>query len=485
MLALPLPSTHRPRTWPASRLFAFFDAVRDHRVLFILTWVALLGAAVLAWAVIPTRYQATASVLIQMKTTDPIAGIALPGGLISNHLTTQMEVMRSEKVALRALKVLQPQEDAAWRSQWQQATGGRGVYESWAADRLLRQLDVRNTRDSNVLVLAYKDGDAERAARFANGLVQSYLEAAVDLRQQPARQYSSFFDEKMRRAKDLLEAAQHRLVEFQQRNGIHSLDERADVEERRLAELASQITLLEARIAETRGKYGEAGAASQEAVRDPIVIEARIELARQEARMGELESRLGSGHPELQRQQQAVSQRRAILAAALGRAAYSLGAGGRAESAQLATLKTNYQQQEDKVLGRKTLREEAMRMQKNVDNLQRNYELVLARYQTTTLESEDVQPNISILKVATPPAKPVTPALPWFLSGGALLGLAAALAAVFFRERIDARLRYAEHVVEVLQKPFLVQLPYRRSAPADTMSILANLKPREATHEAR
>lgn len=63
--------------------------------------------------------------------------------------------MQSEKVALRALRVLQPQEDAAWRKRWQAATHGKGVYESWLSEQLLKHVSVRNATASRVLVLAY------------------------------------------------------------------------------------------------------------------------------------------------------------------------------------------------------------------------------------------------------------------------------------------------------------------------------------------
>jgi len=486
MLSLPQPSIPTRSSSPGTTLFRFLGAVGDHWWLFTGIWILVLLLSWLAWTMVPTRYTATSSVLIPTKTTDPIAGIALPGGLLSNHLTTQLEIMQSERVALRALRVLQPEEDAAWRRRWEQATGRNGVYESWAAEQLLRQASVNNARDSNVLVVAYKDSDPQRAARIANGLVQAYLETSVELRLQPARQYSAFFDERVRRAKETLNEGQARLVEFQQRHGLHSLDERADVEEKRLAELGLQVTLLETRIAGTRGRLGEgAAAANQEAARDPFVIEARIELARQEARLAELEERLGNGHPQWIQQQQVLAQRRAGLATALSRAGQSIGLSGKAEAAQLSMLKAAYEQQQAKVLDRKKLRDEGLRMQKNVEDLQRSYETVLARYQTTTLESEDTQPNVSILKVATPPARPSNPGLQWFMSGGALLGFVLALSAVFVREWRDARLRHGDHIMEVLQKPFLVQLPYRGAVREPATESLPNPQLREAAHETR
>ena len=489
MFSLPfapaVPKRHRPTT----RFVSFLDAVRDHRWHFVCIWAAMVLLALIAWLVVPTRYTATAAVLIQTKVTDPIAGIALPGGVLSNHLTTQAEVMKSERVALGALRTVLPQEDSMWRKRWQEATGGRGVYENWVAEQLLKGVTVGNARESNILVLAYKDSDPERAARVANGFVQAYMETAVDLRLQPARQYSAFFDERVRRAKEALEAAQARLVEFQQRNGINSLDEKADVEDRRLAELATQITVLEQKIAETRGREGEAatGAAPQEALRDPVVADARIQLAKQEARMAELQERLGNGHPQLAEQRRALDQHRAVLAGALARATQSLRSGGKAETAQLGLLRAAYKEQEVKVLGRKALRDEGLRMQRNVDNLQRNYDLVFSRFQQTTLESEDVQPNVSVLKVATPLPHPSTPPLPLFLAAGALLGLLLAAATVFALDRYDGRLRYAEHIVDALQKPFLVQLPTRGTALAKPSGspALSNANPPYASHEKR
>lgn len=483
MLALPIPSSYKPDVRPTNRLTRILAAVRDHRWLFIGTWAVPVLLAWLAWLAVPAQYTATASVLVHQKAGAVVAGSALPDGPIPNPLATQQDVMQSENVALRALRVLQPQEDAIWRKRWQAATSGKGVYENWLAEQLLKQVAVRNTTDSKVLVLAYKDGNPERAARIANGLVQAYLETAVDLRLQPARQYSTFFDERVRPAMEALEKAQLRLGEFQQRNELHSLDEHADIDERRLAELGSQITSLEARMAETRGKQREAGAgvASQEAVRDPVVIAARIELAKQETRLAALEATLKPADPQLLQQQQAVGQSQAGLAAALNRAAQSLDLGAKVEASQLHMLKVAYEQQRAKVFDQKTVREEGLRLQRNVDNFQRNYEAELARYQATALESQTLQPDLSILKVATPPVRPSTPPLSWFLSGGALLGLVVALAAVYARDRHGARLSNAEHVVDALQQPFLVQLPHRRSLRSGPLPIMSDATPRYAT----
>ena len=85
-----------------------------------------------------------------------------------------------------------------------------------------------------------------RAAALANAFVQAYTDTTLELRVDPARQYSGFFDSRAKAYRDNFEKAQDRLAQFQKEKGLLVTDERLDIETARLAELSSQLVGLQA-----------------------------------------------------------------------------------------------------------------------------------------------------------------------------------------------------------------------------------------------
>jgi len=100
--------------------------------------------------------------------------------------------------------------------------------------------------------------DPRFAAGMANAFVQAYLDTTVDLKVDPARQYSGFFGERAKAARERLEELQTKYSEFQKANGIIASDERLDVESSRLSELSSQLVMMQALAAESASRQTQA-----------------------------------------------------------------------------------------------------------------------------------------------------------------------------------------------------------------------------------
>ena len=215
---------------------------------------------------------------------------------------TEADIVRSERVMLRALQAMDTPYQQKMRERWQSRTGGQGDFNAWLVEELQRTTEVRPTRDSRVLFVSHSARDASFAATFVNALTKAYIETAVDLRVEPARQYSVFFDERARQMREQLFEAQRRASEFQRRNGITTMDERLDVEDARLAELSAQVVTLQARAGEAQRRQSEAAAGPdrmEEVFKDPTVASLVNALSLQETKQFELMERMGSNHPQV------------------------------------------------------------------------------------------------------------------------------------------------------------------------------------------
>src|SRR5687767_4094413 len=86
-------------------------------------WVALfiLLSAVAAGTtlslILPKRYVATAAVVLDVKSPDPVYGTLLHAMVMPGYMATQRDIIASERVAQRAVKLLKMDEDPANREQ--------------------------------------------------------------------------------------------------------------------------------------------------------------------------------------------------------------------------------------------------------------------------------------------------------------------------------------------------------------------------------
>ena len=463
----------------------FFLALRYRWRTALAVWVAaLLIVAVLASLLMPTQYRATSEMLIEEENLDPIDGVTLAGSGLSvpSRMATQVDILRSERVMLRALRAMGLQNDRALRDRWMSQAGGQGDYEAWLVERLQKKTDIRPTRDSKVLYVSHSAKDPKFAAQFVNALVDAYVHTGLELRLERARQYNAFFDERSRQLRERLQEAQKKASEFYRLNGITSADERSDLEEARLGLLSAQVVALQASAEEAQRRRREAASnpdRMEEVLKDPLVASLEATLSLQELQLNENTSRMGDRHPKVLELLATTAGLRARLQAAKRRAATGFEGSSNVSASQLAERTRALEAQREKVLQRKGIRDQARLLQNEVDGAQRAFDAVVARLNKTAMERSDTQPNVSILKVATVPSVTASASHVATLSAAAVVGLLLALVTMVIIEVRDRRLRNAEDVESTLKQPLLTVLRRRRppGAPSSVRQLLTQPRP--------
>lgn len=446
----------------------FVETLRARWRLASLVIVAALLVALLLSLLLPRQYKATASVLVDMHSPDPLAATVMGNLLNSGYMSTQVDLVQSERVARRAIAALGANRDPALQQAWQAATAGRGDFEAWLAEQMLRKLDVQPTRESGVMSITYTAADPQVAASSANAFMRAYMDTALELRVEPARQYSEFFDDRARLLRQALEQAQNKLAAFQQANGILVSDERIDVENMRYAELTTQLVSTQAAAADASSRQQQASVNAgkmPEILNHPAVAGLNAELARQQIRLGELRERLGEQHPQVQAAEKSLDELRAQIGAETSRISAGMGVNSQINRTREAQLNALLAEQQAKVLRLKNLRDEATNLQRDVDSARAAYDTVLQHARQSGLESRLTQTNVSVLRQATPPPEAASPKLGANLVVAMVLGVVLAVVAVLARELTDRRLRTIDDVVEGLRQPLLVVLP-RAATPA-------------------
>lgn len=440
----------------------FLSILIARKWLFLAVLLAVLIPAVVISLLLPKQYTATASVVVDAK-PDPLSAIAFQSMTNPAVMATQVDIIQSDRVARRVVRALKLVENAQIREQWQDATQGEGDIETWLVARFQKELDVKPSRESSVINISYRAPDPRFAAGLANAFVQAYIDTAVDLRVDPAKQYSTFFDNRAKEARDALEQAQNRLSAFQRDSGVVMTDERMDIENQRLNELSSQLVILQSLAGEATSRQAQANAGSadkmQEITSNPVVSSLRADLSRQEARLQELSARLGDRNPQVVELKASITELRERIDSEVKRLSAGVGVSGSISRQREAQTRAELEAQRSKVLRMKQVRDEGALILRDVENAQRAYDAILQRLTQTSLESQATSSNVSLLNSAVPPLEPSSPRV--FLNSvlALFVGLLMATGVGLGAELRDRRVRDTDDIEGLLGLPVIGLLP--------------------------
>lgn len=440
----------------------FLSILRARRRMALLVLGLTVGLAVLASLLLPKQYTAVASVVVDVK-PDPLAAVLYNTMGPSALVATQVDVIQSDRVAKRVISNLKLADSPQLREQWRDDTDGQGDLETWLATALQKKLDVKPSRESSVILISYKAATPQFAAALANAFVQAYLETSLELRTDPAKQYSTFFDTRAKDAREVLERAQAKLSAFQKEKSIVATDERLDDEMLRLNELTSQAVMMQALAAESNSRQAQVrgGAADrlQEVLNHPLIASLKADLSRSEAKLQEISSRLGDSNPQVTELKASIASLRSRIASETQRVTEGVSVTGAVNRQREAEIKSALDTQRAKVLRLKSVRDEGAVLQRDVESAQLAYQAVVSRYNQSSLESQTTQSNINRLTSAAPPLEPSSPKLVLNTVLAFLLGSLLAVGIVLVMEIMDRRIRSVEDVTAALGLAVVGVLP--------------------------
>jgi succinoglycan biosynthesis transport protein ExoP len=425
----------------------------------ILATLVVTVALALGYSLIQAKtYRATASVLLNYKGVDPLTGLTMPGQLLPGYMATQIDIISSKNVALRVVDALRLASSPAVVQQFNEATGGQGTVRDWLADLLLKKIEIVPSRESSVVEISFKGADPHFAAAVANAFADEYQKITVQLKTEPAKKASSYFNEQTKQLRDNLEAAQARLSKYQQEKGIVSLDNnRVDVELARLSDLSAQLVAAQGAAMEGNSRQAAASSAltSPDVANNSLIQTMRSNLAVAEGKFADTSQRYGRNHPQYLAAKAELDKVRGELNAAIGTVSRSMGSNAAVLRQRETDLRAAVAEQKTKVLELNRARDELGVLLKDLDSAQRAFDAASQRFSQTRIEAQSEQSDISLLNPAVAPTDPSGPrvmlnTLVGFLAGS-ILGVGLAL----LLELLNRPVRSAGDVKDMLGIPVL------------------------------
>lgn len=426
--------------------------------------LAILGVTVLATLAFtliqPKEYTATTSLVIDVKSPDPIAGMLMQGMMSPGYMATQIDIINSDRVAIRVVKLLGFDKSAEAIANWKEASKGKGTLENYYADVLQKKLDIKPSRESNVINLNFSGADPLFAAAVANAFAQAYIDTSIEMRVEPARQYSAWFEERQKGLRANLEKTQSRLSAYQQEKGIVVTDDRMmDNETSRLNDLTAQLSAAQAQRADasSRQKSGTSEL-SLEVLQNPLIQGLKAEIARAESQLSQISSNFGKNHPQVQQLEAQIAEQRQQLREEIGRIS-----GGNAVASKFGIVKQDelkkaIEEQKKRVLAIRAERDELSVLINDVELARRAYDAVGQRMTQTNLEGQSQQTNVLVLSPATEPTQHSRPRVFFNVLVSVFLGTMLGVGAALALELSQRRIRSAEDLTSALDLPVLAEL---------------------------
>jgi chain length determinant protein EpsF len=457
-------------------LYQFFSVLRARRMMVLVIFLSTIALALAYVMLRPKNYTATAPVLVDLRANDPLAQPTYQSIVPQSYMATQMDIVRSNRVAERVVEMLGLEKDPKSTEDWRKA-GGQGTLKSWLASDLQTGLEVKPARESNIINITYTSRSAADAAKVANAFSDAYLDIALDIKTDPAKKYSTWFDDQLKFARQRLEQAQNALTAYQQRTGVISADG-VDMETQRLNELSSQLTLVQGQLTDVSNKRAQSAGSISEAMNSPLINTLKSNIAAQEAKIQEASANLGSRHPQMIRMQDELNAMKSRLGSetsSIGNAIDTAYQVGRAREREL-TAAVNAQRA--RVMQFNRHRDELNVLRRDLDAAQKAYEQVSERASQSKLQALTNQTNIQRLATAVEPLEAKGPTTKVALALAAIGGLLLALAGALLMELLNRRVRSVDDLSLATNLPILATVPAHNGR--ESLALLANAPSRPA-----
>ena len=426
------------------------------RIIWARKWLVLAIAILVATAgtiltlfVLSKQYSAEASMVVDVR-VDPVLGALAPGLASPAYLATQIEILKSDRVASRVVRMLGVERSPAAVQQWRESTEAKIPLERYFANLLSRGLSVEPSRGSNVININFQNPDPAFAAAAANAFAQAYMDTSVELRIEPAKQSAVWLDEQTKTLRANLEAAQARLSKFQQDKGIVVSDERLDQENARYNTLVSQLASAQAEQVDATTRQRNTGTeTSPDILQSGQIQGLKSQLATAQTKLTEVSAIVGKNHPTRVQLEAQIGELKAQIAAETRRVSGGASVTKRGSGQKIEELRTLVAQQKQQLLSLRSDRDQINVYLRDVDTAQRAYDAITSRVGQLNLESQNNQANTRLL---SPAVEPLQPSKPKILNGvlASLLGaLVAGFAIALGIELMDRRIRDPEDLMAI------------------------------------
>jgi succinoglycan biosynthesis transport protein ExoP len=460
----------------------------------VLGCTALVAAVAIIGALLQTPlYRSTATLQIESSALrivnmEGVEAVDASGDFMS----TQIELLKSRAVVLRAVRQLGLVSDEAFQNAVSRPGGIAGIVslfrgkdarpdaasrtlesrESEAVARVMGNRQVEVVGYSQLAKVSFVSPDPRVAERVSNGLAQAFMEANLSRREENSKYARTFLEDRLAQLKLKLEDSERALIKFAQAQRLASVDQNTSLASANLEQLNTALgTATADRIrAESTWRQAQvAGGLSSDALQSPMLDKLRETRNDLKADYEAKRATFKAEYPEMQQLTRRIAEVEARIKEEAG--AYTTAAQAEYEAAlanetllreQVATLQSELLDLQGRSVQFNILKRES-------DTNRQLYDALLQRYKEIGVAGGGASNNVSVVDPALPGYR-FKPDIRRSALIGLLLGLMLSFALAFLLERLDETIKTPEDIERQLRLPVLGIVPKVGEGSLEAMS---------------
>lgn len=343
-----------------------------------------------------------------------------------------------------------------------------GVPEAdrYKVDRLLSRLRVVNDGRSYTIFLSFSSSDPVFAAKVANAYALTYLDHQIDVQRTATRRVSDWLGETLVSLRAELETSEQAAEDFRQKAGLIETDgnilqaQRVSALNNELAALRASSAGMQARLETIKALTSREDFPSlSEILGSPTVQTLRIEQARIERRIRELEDSKAVKSPEIATLRSEHDSIKRQIQEEIARIVASLSNEISIADEKEKDLKADLHKAERDLSQANHAQVTLAQLEREAAANRTIYESYLVRYKQTIEQEGIAVPEAQIISFAEPASSPAKPRLAAWVMFGLGLGGGFGVAGTILRESFGRRPRLVDTIEARTGVPVLCALP--------------------------
>jgi succinoglycan biosynthesis transport protein ExoP len=466
------------------------------------TFAAVIGGAILAVVLLPSKYEAQTKLLLHRERVDPPLTAQQTGvmqqaapSLTEEDINSEVGLLRSQDLLEKVViatgldRRVKPSLLSRLLSKEPLTPEER---RAKATEKLAADLRIEPEKKSYLIDVSYASPDPQLSAQVLNTLGNYLLDKHAEVRRTPGT--AQFFDDETQQYKQKLDQAQQRLAAFNQKEGLVTEQSEKDASVPRMAEFEfnlrqtqaaipraeENVRNLEAQLRTTQPRITTELRNSDNAVLMQQLKSSLVNLELQhtdliqkyapdDRQVKEVEEQIGQVKTAIETHQKAPLKEEVTNENPTYELLHQELVKARAELASLKALATSYSKVDTSYRGEAVERDqkqlEQQSLLRDLKTAEQSYLLYLNKREEARISDAFDRMrivNVSIAEAATAPMFPNNPAS-LTLVLAAILGCLLSAGLVFVQEQIDGSLRSPEQVEAYLGVPVLAAMPHETS----------------------
>lgn len=431
-------------------LVQFLRILYARKWMILAIFLATFSVAAIVGNSLPKRYPATARVFFEINNQDRLTGLNVSGREMGTFIGTQVELIKDMRVMGQVVDQLGLANDPATIAAYERS--GRsdldGGIRRWVGQSLAGNISV-NVPASSIMEIVYTSNNPVQGRRVVEAVRTAYLDAALRLRTDMAARTGEFYMAQAEKAKRDLDIAEARSSEFMRENGIVMVGG-VDSE-------TAALNALQAALQQARGSAGASDVvAAGRLANDPVVDQIKMQLVAIDDALIQASEKLGPNHPSYRaiEARKALLQKQLAAAQSANRAAVAQVSRGVGQ-ASVAQLERQVAEQYQKVLQRRPMIDELIRLERDVQLRRQQYDEAVQAAALLRTQADVPTVGISALGDPVGSTTPTYPNIPQILILGAVAGLGLGILTALIAEFMARRVRGPEDLAFATGGPVL------------------------------